>query len=321
MRAVVVTRHGGPEVLEYRDWEAPLPGPGQIVVEVSVAGVNYRDIYEREGGYGLEPPLVAGIEGAGTVSAVGEGMSELALGDRVAWSSAFGSYAEQVVMDWERAVPIPDGVTDETAAAALLQGMTAHYLTTSTYAVSPGDPVVVHAAAGGVGLLLTQLVKKRGGRVFATTSTEKKAELARAAGADEVLAYEDFAERVRELTDGQGAAVVYDGVGQATLDASLACLRPRGMLAIFGGSSGQVSTFDLNRLFTGGSLFITRPSLVQYTASREELLARASDVFGWIADGSLDIRIGGRYPLERAADAQRDLQSRKTTGKLILLVR
>jgi len=321
VHAVVVTRSGGPEVLEYREWDAPTAGPGQVVVDASFAGVNFRDVYEREGGYGGEPPLVTGLEGAGTVAAVGADVTGIAIGDRVAWSSTPASYAEQVAVDAARAVPIPDEIGDDVAAAALLQGMTAHYLCTSTYPVQPGDAVVVHAAAGGVGLLLTQMVRMRGGRVIATTSTDEKAELARAAGADEVIGYEGFAGRVRELTGGEGAAVVYDGIGKDTFDESLDCLRRRGMLVVYGAASGPVPPFDLARLFAGGSLYLTRPSLVQYTATREELLARASAVFGWIAEGSLDVRISGRYPLERAADAQRDLQSRATTGKLLLVVR
>jgi NADPH2:quinone reductase len=292
-----------------------------VLVDVSFAGVNFRDVYEREGSYGGAPPFVAGLEGAGTVVAVGDGVSEIAVGDRVAWSSTQGSYAEQVAVDAARAVPVPADISDEVAAAALLQGMTAHYLCTSTYPVQPGDDVVVHAAAGGVGLLLTQMVRMRGGRVIATTSTDEKAALARAAGADEVVGYEAFAERVRELTGGEGATVVYDGIGKDTFDGSLRCLRRRGMLVVYGAASGQVPPFDLTRLFSGGSLFLTRPSLVQYTATRDELLARAAEVFGWISDGSLDVRIGGRYPLERAADAQRDLQSRATTGKLLLATR
>jgi NADPH:quinone reductase len=322
VRAVVVTRSGGPEVLEYTDWETPAPGPGELLVDVSVAGVNYRDVYEREGSYpGPPPPLVAGVEGAGSVAAVGDGVSEFEVGNRVAWSSAPGSYAEQVVMPAGRAVPIPGRISDERAAAALLQGMTAHYLCTSTYPVEAGETAVVHAAAGGVGLLLTQMVKMRGGRVLATTSSEAKAELARAAGADEVLGYDDFGARVRELTGGEGAAVVYDGIGKDTVDASLGCLRTRGMLVLYGGASGPVPPFDLGRLMRGGSLYISRPSLMHYAATREELLARSSAVFGWIADGTLDVRIGGRYPLERAADAHRELESRQTTGKLLLLVR
>ena len=271
--------------------------------------------------YGGEPPFVAGLEGAGTVAGLGDGVTEFAVGDRVAWSSGQGSYAEQVAMDATRAVAVPAAVGDELAAAAILQGMTAHYLCNTTFPVQPGDTVAVHAAAGGVGLLLTQMVKLRGGRVIATTSTEEKAGLARAAGADEVIGYEGFAEQVRELTDGEGAAAVYDGIGKDTFDASLASLRTRGMLVLYGAASGPVPPFELGRLMSGGSLFLTRPSLMHYAAVREELLQRASTVFGWIADGSLDVRIGGRYPLERAADAQRDLESRRTTGKLLLSVR
>jgi NADPH2:quinone reductase len=319
VRAVVVTRNGGPEVLELQDRPAPVPGPGQLLVDVAVAGVNYRDIYEREGGYGGRPPLVAGVEGAGAVAAVGEGVSEVTVGDRVAWAAGPGSYAEQVVVDAARAAPVPDGIGDEVAAAAILQGMTAHYLCTSTHAVQPGDDVLLHAAAGGVGLLLTQMVKLRGGRVIATTSGGEKAELARRAGADDVIGYEDFPDRVRELTGGQGVAVAYDGVGRATFDGSLASLRRRGLLVLFGAASGPVPPLDLGRLAAGGSLFVTRATLTHYTATREELLERASEVFGWIAEERLDVRIGGRYPLEQARRAQEDLAGRRTTGKLVLL--
>ncbi len=309
-------------MLELEERPAPTPGPGQLLVEAAVAGVNYRDVYERRGPpYGGEPPFVAGVEGAGTVAAVGEGVAGVSVGDRVVWANAPGSYAEQVVVEAERAVPIPDGVGDDVAAASLLQGMTAHYLCTSTYPVQAGDTVLVHAAAGGVGLLLTQLVKRRGGRVIATTSTEQKAELARSAGADEVIGYEGLAERVRELTGGEGVAAAYDGIGKETFDESLACLRRRGMLVLYGAASGPVPPVDPARLFAGGSLYLTRPSLQHYTATREELLERAGAVLGWIADGSLEVRIGGRYPLERAAEAQRDLESRATAGKLLLEIR
>jgi NADPH:quinone reductase len=321
VRAVVVTRFGGPEVLEIEDRPAPTPGPGQLLVDVAVAGVNYRDIYEREGSYGGEAPLVNGVEGAGAVTARGEGVFGYSIGDRVGWSNAPGSYAEQVVLDAARAVSIPDGISEEVAAAALLQGMTAHYLSHSTYAVAKGDSVLVHAAAGGVGLLLTQMVKLRGGRVIATTSGGEKAERARKAGADETIDYERFSERVRELTGGEGVAAVYDGVGRTTFDDSLASLRPRGFLVLFGAASGPVPPVDPARLVAGGSLFLTRPSLVNYVATREELLARSGDVFDWIAQGKLDVHIGGRYPLEDARRAQEDLAGRKTTGKLLLLFR
>jgi NADPH:quinone reductase len=319
VRAIVVTRSGGPEVLELRQEPDPRAGAGQLLVDVEVVGVNYRDVYEREGSYGGTPPFVAGAEGAGTVAAVGEGVTEFSVGDRISWASAPGSYAEQVVVEAERAVPVPEGISTEVAAACLLQGMTAHYLATSTYPVQPGDDVLVHAAAGGVGLLLTQIVKMHGGRVIATTSNDEKAQLARSAGADEVTGYDSFAERARELTGGKGVAVVYDGVGKTTFDESVMSLRPRGYLVLYGAASGPVPPVDTGRLLAGGSLFLTRPTLQHYAAERTELLRRAAAVFGWIADGKLDVRIGGRYPLEEARRAHEDLTGRRTTGKLILL--
>ena len=319
MRAIVVTRAGGPEVLEARDEPDPQPGPGQVLVELEAAGVNFRDIYEREGvgGYTNEPPFVAGAEGAGTVTAVGDGVTELSVGERVAWSNAPGSYAERVVVDAAAAVPVPDGVSTEVAAAALLQGMTAHYLAVDTYPVKSGDPVIVHAAAGGVGLLLTQIVRLRGGRVIATTSSAEKAELAKGAGADHVIGYDGFAERARELCGG-GVAAVYDGIGQSTFDESLSALRPRGYMVLYGAGGGPVPPVDPQRLNAAGSLFLTRPSLPHYVATRHELLHRAREVFGWIADGRLDVRIGARYPLDQGRQAQEDLAARKTTGKLLL---
>jgi NADPH:quinone reductase len=321
MRAVVVTRHGGPEVLAVTDVTAPRPGPGEVLVDVAAAGVNYIDVYHRTGLYPTSAPFVPGLEGAGTVAALGEGVTDLRVGDTVAWSNAQHSYAEQVVVPAERAVPVPDGVPVETAAAVMLQGMTAHYLTHDTYRVRPGDDVLVHAAAGGVGLLLVQVVKMLGGRVIGTVSTAEKEELARAAGADEVIRYTeaDVAEETRRLTGGAGVAVVYDGVGAATFDASLASLRRRGMLALYGQSSGPVPPLDLQRLNDGGSLFVTRPTLVHHTATREELLDRAGAVLGWVTSGRLSVRIGHRYPLDHAAAAHADLQGRRTTGKLLLL--
>jgi NADPH2:quinone reductase len=310
MRAVRISEHGGPDVLEVVDVAAPEPGTGELLVDVAAIGVNYRDVYEREGSYGGDLPAIIGVEGAGSIASTGE---------RVAWVSAPGSYAEQVVVDAERAVSIPDGISDEVGAAALLQGITAQYLCTATHGVQAGETVLVHAAAGGVGQLLTQMVTRRGGRVIATTSTEEKAELARAAGAAEVVAYEEFADRVKELTGGVGADVVYDGVGAATFDESLASLRPRGAMVLYGAASGRVPPFDPMRLEGGGSLYLTRPSIRHYTATREELLGRAGDVFGWIADGELQLRIGGRYPLEDARRAHEDLEGRRTTGKLILV--
>jgi len=319
MRAAVVTRFGGPEALELRDEPEPEAGRGQLLVSPEAIGVNYRDIYEREGRYGGEAPLVAGVEGAGSIVAIGEGVTGLDVGDRVGWVAAPGSYAERVAVPAEKAVRLPEEVSSELAAAVLLQGMTAQYLATGTYAVQPGDDVVVHAAAGGVGLLLTQIVKALGGRVIATTSGGEKAGLARNAGADEVIGYEGFADRVRELTDGAGVAVVYDGVGQATFDASLASLRERGTMVLYGAASGPVPPFDPMRLEHGGSVFLTRPSIRHYTAERDELVPRATDVLGRVARGELDVRIGGRYPLAQARQAQEDLAARKTTGKLLLV--
>jgi NADPH:quinone reductase len=319
MRAVVMTGDGGPDVLELQDVPEPRPGKGQLLASVEAAGVNFRDIYEREGSYGTAKPAIAGVEGAGTVLEVGAGVTELAIGDRVAWKNAAGSYAERVVVPVAEAVPVADGVASETAAAALLQGLTAHYLATSTYPVAEGDTVVVHAAAGGVGLLLTQVVKLRGGIVVATASTEEKRERAREAGADYAMGYECFAERARELTGGLGVPVVYDGVGRATFDESLQALRPRGVMVLYGAASGRVEPFDPMRLENEGSLFLTRPSLRHYTATRDELLARARELFAWLADGSVRVAIGGRHPLEQARQAQEDLAGRRTSGKLLLV--
>lgn len=321
MRAIRVNRYGGPEVLEPADVDAPTPGPGQVLVDVAASGVNYVDTYQRSGIYRVPLPFVPGVEGAGRVAAVGDGATGLRVGDHVGWLAAPGSYAEQVIVDGEKAISVPEGVSDELAAAVLLQGLTAHYLSTSTFPAQAGDAALVHAAAGGVGLLLTQMVKQRGGRVIATVSSEEKEALARGAGADEVIRYDrvDFAPEVRRLSGGEGVAVAYDGVGQATFDGSLASLRPRGMLVLYGAASGQVPPFDPQRLMTGGSLFLTRPTLGSYTATRGELLERAREVFGWIAAGRLTVRIGGRYRLGDARRAHDDLQGRRTTGKLLLV--
>ena len=320
MRAIVITRRGGPDVLELQDRPEPDPGPGQLLVQVSAAGVNYRDVYEREGasGYTNEPPFVAGVEGAGNVRSTGEGVEGFAVGDRVAWLAAPGSYGELVLVDATRAVPVADDVSDEQAAAALLQGVTAQYLSTSAYPVREGDSVLVHAAAGGVGLLLTQMVKQRGGRAIGTTSTEEKARLARSAGADEVIGYEGFAARTRELTGGQGANAVYDGVGRSTFQESLDSLRPRGYMVLYGSASGPAPPVEVTRL-AAGSLYLTRPMLAHYTASRAELLERARAVFGWLVEGGITVTIGGRYPLEEARRAHEDLEARRTTGKLLLV--
>ncbi len=323
MRVIQIQQRGGPEVLSLAEHPAPQPGPGQIVAEISAAGVNYMDIYQREGVGGYRPPLpfVTGGEGAGTIIAIGGGVTGLAVGDRVAWVGP-GSYAEQVVLPADRVVPVPDGISTELAAAALLQGMTAHYLVTSTYPVRAGDVTVVHAAAGGVGLLLTQMIKRRGGTVVATCSGGQDGEktgLARSAGAHHVSGYDGCRALVEEVTGGVGAHVVYDGVGRATFDDSLAALRPRGMLVVYGAASGQVPPFDIQRLNSGGSLFITRPTIAHYIANAEELRWRAREVFDSIERGELDVRIGGRYPLADAARAQQDLAARRTTGKLLLI--
>ena len=322
MRAVFASQHGGPGVLQIGEVAAPEPGPGQLLVDVAAAGVNYMDIYQREGRPPYASgslPYVPGAEGAGTVAAVGPAVRDFAVGDRVAWTQVPGSYAEQAAVPATLAVPVPEGMDLTVAAAVMLQGMTAHYLCHSTYPVGQGDPVVVHAAAGGVGLLLTQMVAMRGGISVATTSTTAKAVLAQQAGANYVTDYENFARVARDITGGAGVAGVYDGIGQATFEASLSALRVRGYMVLYGAASGPVPPFDLQRLNPAGSLFVTRPTLGHYMATREELLWRAGDLFRWISEGRLSVRVGGRYPLEQAAQAQADLASRGTTGKLLLL--
>jgi NADPH:quinone reductase len=312
VRAVQIDRTGGPEVLTLRDLPDPGPGDGQVLVDVEAAGVNFRDVYEREGRppYGSSLPAVVGAEGAGRVVGTGE---------RVAWVDAPGSYATRVAVSREKLVPVPDGVPTEVAAAVMLQGCTAHYLAAESHPVAEGDWVVVHSAAGGVGLLLTQLVRMRGGHVLATTSTEDKAELARAAGADEVVVgYDGFAERVRALS-GTGAAAVYDGVGRATFDEGLTALRPTGRMVLYGASSGQPEPLQLQRLASHGSLYVQRPTLGTYTRTPELLRSLAGAVLDLVAAGRLDVRIGGRYPLAQAARAHEDLEGRRTTGKLLLL--
>lgn len=311
MKAVVFERNGGPEVLESRDVPEPAPRAGQVLVEVGAAGVNFRDVYEREGGgYGSKPPAIIGVEGAGVIAETGE---------RVAWLDVAHSYAERLAADRKRLVPIPDGVSTEIAAAAMLQGATAYYLAHDSYPVEKGEWVVVHAAAGGVGLLLTQIVKLRGGRVLATTSTDEKARLAREAGADEVIGYDGFARRARELTEGEGVAAVYDGVGKTTFYEGLDALRPFGRMIVYGAASGQPDPLPVQMLAGKGSLYVQRPTLATYTRTPELLRELAGIVFELIADGKLDVRIGATYPLEEARQAHVDLQARKTTGKLLLM--
>jgi NADPH2:quinone reductase len=311
MRAVVFERNGGPEVLEHTEVPDPRPAEGRVVVEVAAAGVNYMDVYEREGrGYGSAPPAVPGAEGAGTVAGTGQ---------RVAWMNVPGSYAEQLAAPEELLVPVPDGIDLEVAAASLLQGVTAHYLASDSYPVQPGDWVLVHAGAGGVGLLLTQIVVQRGGRVIATTSGPEKAELARSAGAEEVIGYESFAERVREITGGEGVAAVYDGVGRTTFLDGLTALRPCGSMIVYGAASGQPDPVEVQLLATRGSLYVQRPTLKTYVRTPALLQGRAREVLGLVADGHLDVRIGARYPLARARRAHEDLEARRTTGKLLLV--
>ncbi len=317
--AIIIEQPGDPEVMEWREVDRPAPGPGELVVEVGAAGVNFIDIYLRTGTYRTPLPFTPGKEAAGRVVAVGPDVAEFAPGDRVAWAMGDGGYAEHVVVPADLAVRVPEGVSDEQAAAVLLQGMTAHFLTHSIVPLEPGDTVLVHAGAGGVGLLLTQLLTQRGVRVITTVSTERKAELSRAAGADEVvIGYEGFDERVRELTDGQGARVVFDGVGRDTFDRSLDATRRRGTVVLFGAASGPVLPVDPQTLAAKGSLVLTRPSLSDFIAERRELDWRAGELFSLIAAGDLDVRVGGTYPMPDAARAHEDLAARRTAGKLLL---
>lgn len=327
MRAIQAQRAGGPDVLELVDVPDPAPGPGEVLVKAAAAGINFIDTYRRGGVYPMPFPHVPGDEGAGVVVAVGDGVTDLAEGDRVAWADSPGSYAELVRVKADRALRVPDGVDFDVAAALPLQGLTAHYLVTSTYPVQQGDTILVHAGAGGVGLLLTQLATARGARVITTVSTSEKEELSRAAGAVEVIRYDllhdltaELPGLVKELARG-GVPVVYDGVGRSTFDASLACLRRRGTMVLFGASSGPVPPFDIQRLNSGGSLFLTRPTLGHYIATTEELRVRADELFAAVRDGSLNARIGARFPLADAAEAHRALEGRATTGKVILEIR
>lgn len=321
MKAIRIQSTGGQEVLKYEDVIEPRPGPGQVLVKLHAIGVNFIDVYHRTGLYKLPLPFTPGMEGAGVVESVGAGVTEVQPGDRVAYAMTVGAYAELAVVPSRQLVKIPASLDFSSAAAAMLQGMTAHYLTHSTYAIQSGDTILVHAAAGGAGLLITQMAKRRGARVIGTVSTEEKANLARSAGADEVILYTqaDFEAEVKRLTQGKGLPVVYDSVGKTTYEKSLNCLRPRGMLVLFGQSSGAVPPIDPGSLAAKGSLYLTRPSLAHYSATREELVSRSGDVLGWVAQDELKIRIERTFRLSDAAEAHRELESRRTTGKLLII--
>lgn len=319
-KAIRVAQAGGPEVLVEGEVALAAPGPGQALVQVHGAGVNFIDLYRRSGVYPMEHPYTPGVEGAGKVLATGPGVTEVAVGDRVAWCDLPGSYAEAVVGPVDKLIAVPDGVDDLQAAAFSLQGLTAHYLATDSYAIAPGDTVLVHAGAGGAGLLLTQIAKIKGATVITTVSTPAKGELSKRAGADHVLVgYDGFAGKVRDLTGGAGVQAVYDGVGKETFDSSLDALARRGILVLFGGASGQVPPVDPQRLNRGGSLSLTRPTLADFIVTRAELVGRAAELLGWVADGRLEVSVGGTYPLAEAAMAHEDLAARRTTGKLVLL--
>jgi NADPH2:quinone reductase len=321
MKAIRIHNHGGPEVLAYEDVPAPEPKAGEARVKIEASGVNFIDIYHRIGLYPMNRPCILGSEGAGIVDALGEGVSEVKPGDRVAYAMIPGSYAEYAVVPAVKLVPVPDDIDAKSAAGIMLQGMTAHYLTHSTYPLQKGDTALVHAAAGGVGLLLVQVAKLLGAKVIGTVSTQAKADLARRAGADEIIQYtqDDFLAEVKRITNGQGVHVVYDSVGATTFEKSLDCLRPRGYLVLFGQSSGPVAAFDPAKLAAKGSLFLTRPSLAHYALTRAELLRRATDLFDWMHAGKLNLRIEKSLPLQDAREAQQLLEKRKTTGKLILI--
>ncbi len=321
MRVVRIHTYGGPDVLRVEEVPTPTPGPGQALVRIEAAGVNFIDIYQRRGLYRLELPVALGLEGAGVVEAVGPDVQDVRVGDRVVFTNIQGAYAEYVVAPVWRLVPIPDGVSSAQAASVMLQGITAHYLTHSTYPIQPGDVVLVHAAAGGTGLLLVQMAKRRGARVIGTVSTEEKAKLAREAGADEVIRYTqvDFREEVKRITNGQGVHVVYDSVGRDTFERSLDCLRVRGMMVSFGQSSGPVGPVDPLVLSQKGSLFLTRPSIMHYTGTREELRWRAGDVLTWVRNGELRVHVDRTFPLSEAAAAQARLEGRQAIGKILLV--
>ena len=321
MKAIRIHGQGGPDVMRYEDVPEPTPKAGEAVVKIDAAGLNYIDVYYRTGLYKVEMPITLGLEGAGTVSAVGEGVRDVKVGDKVAYTGVPGAYAQLAAVPADRLVVLPAGVSARQGAAAMLQGMTAHYLACTTWPLKPGDTCLVHAAAGGVGLLLCQMAKMRGARVIGTVSTDEKAKLAREAGAAEVIQYttQDFEAEVKRITGGKGCQVIYDSVGKTTFEKGFNCLAPRGMMILYGQSSGPVGTFDPGILGAKGSLFLTRPSLFAYTATREELVQRAGEVLGWIRDGKLKLRMEFEFPLKDAAEAHRQLEGRKTTGKVLLI--
>ena len=323
MKAIQINRPGGPEVLEPASVSPPSPGPSEVLVQIEAAGVNFIDTYHRTGAYPVRLPFIPGVEGGGTVAAVGSAVAEVKAGDRVTYALHLGSYAEMATVPAAALLPVPDGVDMGSAVAATVQGLTAHYLCRSTYRLTSESTALVHAAAGGVGRLLVQMARMLGAEVFATVSNETKAEMARQAGAHHVIDYsrEDFVKRVRDQTGGRGVDVVYDSVGRDTFDQSLKCLRPRGLLCLFGQSSGAVAPVDPQILNAAGSAFLTRPSLHHYTASRAELLERGEEVYRWMEEGTLSVRIDRTFPLEEAADAHRALESRATMGKILLLNR
>jgi NADPH2:quinone reductase len=321
MKAVRVHAPGGPDALKYEDVPEPTPKPGEAIVKIDAAGLNYIDVYQRSGLYKLDLPLTLGLEAGGTVTAVGAGVTEVKVGDKVAYTGVPGAYAQYAAVPAQRLVVLPPGLQPKQGAAAMLQGMTAHYLACSTYPLKTGDTCLVHAAAGGVGLLLCQIARMRGARVIGTVSTDEKAKVAREAGADQVILYtkQDFEVEVKRITGGKGLQVVYDAVGKTTFDKGFNCLAPRGMMVLYGQSSGPIGAFDPQALNQKGSLFLTRPSLGHYTATREELLQRAGEVLGWIRDGKLKLRTELEFPLKDAAEAHRALEGRKTTGKVLLI--
>ncbi|MDE2060253.1 MAG: quinone oxidoreductase [candidate division NC10 bacterium] len=321
MRAIRIHEYGDPDVLRCEEVALPEPGAGEARVKIDAVGINFIDIYQRKGQYPDPLPVIPGREAAGVVDAVGPGVSELTPGTRVGYAMQVGAYAEYAIIPARRLVPIPDAVETRQAAAVMLQGLTAHYLSHSTYPLQRGDSALIHAAAGGVGLLLVQIAKRRGAHVIGTVSTEKKARLAKEAGADEVILYTqtDFEAETKRLTDGKGVHVVYDSVGQTTFDKSLNCLRPRGCMVLYGQSSGPVPSLNPQVLSAKGSVYLTRPNLMHYTLDRTELLKRAGDLFDWIIAGTLTVRIDATFPLAEAALAHRRLEARQSTGKLLLI--